>query len=65
MLPHFEFSGLAETGEAVKNIIQEGDLILVKGSQSARMEKVVERIMAHPEDKEKLLIRQEEEWKNR
>ena len=37
----FEFSDSAEAGEAVKNIIQEGDLILVKGSQSARMEKVV------------------------
>ena len=38
---------------------------MVKGSQSARMEKVTERIIAHPEDKEKLLVRQEEEWKNR
>ncbi len=61
----FEFSDSTEAGEAVRNIIQEGDLILVKGSQSARMEKVVERIMAHPENKENLLVRQEEGWKNR
>ena len=61
----FEFSDSSEAGEAVKNIIQEGDLILVKGSQSARMEKAVEKIMAHPENKENLLVRQEEEWKNR
>ena len=61
----FEFSDSTEAGEAVRKIIQEGDLILVKGSQSARMEKVTERIIAHPEDKEKLLVRQEEEWKNR
>ena len=61
----FEFSDSSEAGEAVKNIIQEGDLILVKGSQSARMEKIVEKIMAHPENKENLLVRQEEEWKNR
>ena len=61
----FEFSNSMEAGEAVKKIIQEGDLILVKGSQSARMEKVVEIIMAHPEGKETLLVRQEEEWKNR
>ncbi|KKR80595.1 MAG: hypothetical protein UU28_C0036G0009, partial [Parcubacteria group bacterium GW2011_GWD2_40_9] len=33
--------------------------------QSARMEKVVEKIMAHPEDKESLLVRQEEGWKKR
>ena len=61
----FEFSDSTKAGEAVKNIIQEGDLILVKGSQSTRMEKVTEIIMAHPENKEKLLVRQEEEWKNR
>ncbi len=30
-----------------------------------RMEKIVEEIMAHPEDKEKLLVRQEKEWKKR
>ncbi len=61
----FEFSDSSEAGEAVKKIIQEGDLILVKGSQSARMEKTVEIIMAHPENKENLLVRQEEEWKKR
>ena len=61
----FEFSNSMEAGEAVKKIIQEGDLILVKGSQSARMEKAVEIIMAHPEDKETLLVRQEKEWENR
>jgi len=61
----FEFPNSTEAGEAVKNIIQEGDLILVKGSQSARMERAVEIIMTHPEDKENLLVRQEEEWKNR
>jgi len=61
----FEFSNSSEAEEAVKSIIQEGDLILVKGSQSARMERAVESIMAHPEDKDKLLVRQEEEWKNR
>ncbi|MEK9161524.1 MAG: UDP-N-acetylmuramoyl-tripeptide--D-alanyl-D-alanine ligase, partial [Patescibacteria group bacterium] len=61
----FEFDNTTEAGEAVKQIIQEGDLILVKGSQSARMEKAVEKIMAHPENKETFLVRQEEEWKNK
>jgi len=61
----FEFDNAVEVGEAVKQIIKEGDLILVKGSQSARMEKAVEKIMAHPENKESLLVRQEEEWKNK
>lgn len=51
-----------EAGIYLQNIIQTGDIVLVKGSQSMRMERVVEEIMRHPEDKEKLLARQEEEW---
>ncbi len=46
----------------VQDLIQEGDLILVKGSQGARMEKIVEEIMAEPEKKEKLLVRQSRIW---
>lgn len=61
----FEFSNSDEAGEIVREKIQAGDLILVKGSQSMRMEKVVEKIMARPELKEQLLVRQEKEWKNR
>ena len=44
---------------------REGDVILIKGSQSIRMEKTVEEIMLHPEKKEKLLVRQEIEWTKR
>lgn len=51
-----------EAGKFLQNMIQAGDIILVKGSQSMRMEKVVEEVMRHPEDKEKLLVRQEVEW---
>ena len=40
-------------------------LILVKGSQAMRLEKVVEEIMRHPEDKATLLVRQEPEWLGR
>jgi len=61
----FEFDSSGEAGDELKKIIQEGDLILVKGSQSARMEKAVEKIMVHPEEKNNLLVRQEEEWKKR
>ena len=46
-------------------MIKTGDVILVKGSQSTRMEKVVESIMADLNMKNELLVRQEEEWKNR
>ena len=39
-----------------------GDLILVKGSQGVRMEKIVEEIMAEPLLKKELLVRQGRKW---
>jgi UDP-N-acetylmuramoyl-tripeptide--D-alanyl-D-alanine ligase len=60
-----QFTDSREAGKALANIIGEGDLILVKGSQGIRLEKTVEELMAHPEEKEKLLVRQEEEWKRK
>jgi len=59
------FDTSTEAGKELQNIIEEKDIVLVKGSQTVRMEKVVEEIMQCPEDKEKLLVRQEEEWLNR
>lgn len=61
----FHFSLAQEAGEYLKTIIGQGDIILVKGSQSVRMERVVVEIMAEPEKKAKLLVRQEEEWGKR
>ncbi len=61
----FQYDTWREAAKPVEDLIKEGDIILVKGSQGARMEKVVEEIMAHPEDKEKLLARQDIEWRKR
>ena len=44
-------------------MIKEEDLILIKGSQGIRMEKIAEEIMAHPEMKEEFLVRQDAIWK--
>ena len=49
----------------IQNILQEGDVILVKGSQGARMEKISEVIMRYPEKAKELLPRQTEEWKKK
>ncbi|HEY4521532.1 MAG TPA: Mur ligase family protein [Candidatus Paceibacterota bacterium] len=59
------FSTSKEAASFVKDLIEEGDLVLVKGSQGMRMERVVEEILAHPEDASKLLVRQEDYWKKK
>lgn len=56
----FVSSDLAKS--KVQELIKEGDLILVKGSQGIRMEKIVEEIMAEPEKKKELLVRQGKKW---
>jgi hypothetical protein len=37
-------------------------LILVKGSQGVRMERVAKELMAEPQKAGELLVRQEQEW---
>ena len=52
-------------GKELKNLVGEGDIILLKGSQSVRMERAVEELLHDPEDARRLLVRQEREWKRR
>ncbi len=61
----FQFDKSPEAAQSIKKMIKPGNVFLIKGSQGIRMEKIVESLMAHPEDKEKLLVRQDAEWKNR
>ena len=59
----FYFATALEASDFFKKKIQEGDIILVKGSQNnVRLEKFVKDLMAHPEDSKKLLVRQEKVW---
>jgi len=41
------------------------DSVLVKGSQSMRMEKTVEHLMRDPERAGELLVRQDVDWKKK
>src|ERR1035437_10690334 len=56
------FDSSAEAAEKVKDIIKAGDVVLVKGSQSTRMERITKAIMADPSRASELLVRQEKEW---
>jgi len=39
-----------------------GDIVLVKGSQSIRMERIVVSLLKEPQKADRLLVRQEKEW---
>lgn len=60
-----QFESSQKAGKDLEDFLQPGDCILIKGSQSMRMERAVEEIMAHPEEAEGLLVRQEAEWKRK
>lgn len=63
-----QFEDSREAGNFLRNLIKEGDVVAVKGSQGSgkdliRTEHVTRALMAHPEDRAKLLVRQDEEWR--
>jgi len=60
-----QFEDARAAGERLSGLLQEGDCVFVKGSQGIRLERAVEKIMAHPERAKELLVRQEREWKKR
>lgn len=55
----FHFSDSVAARLFVQDQIRQGDLILVKGSQGVRMEKIVKEIMAEPQRAKELLVRQD------
>jgi UDP-N-acetylmuramoyl-tripeptide--D-alanyl-D-alanine ligase len=61
----FQFPDPETAGRFLQNRIKEGDLILIKGSQGVRMEKIVKEIMAEPWRSKELLVRQDELWLKR
>lgn len=57
-----QFADPESAGRFLDANIKTGDIVLVKGSQSARMEKVVKDIMAEPLRATELLVRQSDKW---
>lgn len=58
----YEQNESRRAGQELRNELREGDVVLVKGSQSMRMERTVEELMAEREKAVDLLVRQEPEW---
>lgn len=59
----FSFDDAQKAGKELEKVLEAGDVVLVKGSQAVRCEKVVEEVMAEPMRADELLVRQGSEWK--
>lgn len=59
-----QYDNAHSAAEALPALIQSGDVVLVKGSQSIRLERVVEVLLADPRDASRL-VRQERVWKKK
>ncbi|MDO8575656.1 MAG: UDP-N-acetylmuramoyl-tripeptide--D-alanyl-D-alanine ligase [bacterium] len=61
----FSFENSVKAGNFLDSFLLKKDLILFKGSQGVRIEKAILPILEDPKRAGDLLVRQEEEWKNR
>ena len=56
------FNDSLEAALKIKEIISSPAAILVKGSQGARMERIVKELLANPQEASKYLVRQDSHW---
>lgn len=61
----FQYDDVARAGRELEAMLQPGDVVLVKGSQSIRGELLVEEIMEGSERANELLVRQSPMWKQK
>ncbi|RLB95928.1 MAG: hypothetical protein DRH76_07445 [Deltaproteobacteria bacterium] len=59
-----EFDDAINAGRNMQTFIKDGDVLLVKGSQSIRAERFIEELMMDPGSAEELLVRQSKTWKS-
>lgn len=53
----YAFDDSGEAGVSLQNILQEGDVVLIKGSRAMHMERIVREVMANPQDAPDLLVK--------
>ena len=56
------FDTSLEAADYLRPLIAAGDIVLLKGSQSMRMERVVKALMDEPGRAGELLVRQDQKW---
>jgi UDP-N-acetylmuramoyl-tripeptide--D-alanyl-D-alanine ligase len=54
-----------DAGKELVQVLGEGDVVYMKGSQGIRMERAVKMILAETHDPRRYLVRQEKEWQHR
>jgi UDP-N-acetylmuramyl pentapeptide synthase len=60
-----QYDSAERAGKELQQWLEPSDVVLVKGSQSIRLERVVEEVMQDPEQASELLVRQNKEWLKR
>lgn len=58
----YTYATSVDAGRFLQERMKRGDVVLVKGSQGARMERIVKEVMAEPLRAPQLLVRQSESW---
>lgn len=59
-----QFPSAEEAANALAPDTHGGDIVLIKGSQSARLERITGALLADPADASRLLVRQSAAWRN-
>ena len=60
-----QYDQVRRAGRELQNLIEPGDVILIKASQGIRAERLVEEIMANPEEAGEVLVRQDKAWQQK
>jgi UDP-N-acetylmuramoyl-tripeptide--D-alanyl-D-alanine ligase len=60
----FQYDDVLRAGRELQTLLHSGDVVLIKASQSVRAERIVEEVMAEPEQAERVLVRQDIDWKS-